>query len=261
MISRNGFFFCLDPQFCAGDGDNFPAIPDGNADDYVSLPSAEVRFVEWIFPTSLVFQCNGSIGGWLFRAKPDVDLNETDRLPQWSIYRELLVTTNNLDFEVIARTGGGEDDRLVETDRSGVYRYTLNSPVNVKRGDVVGVSYDNSGDRRLQLSFMDVSVDERMTPLSYRRNFNARVFVAEANSFITAEDRFMPFVTPIMAGESKCLQCLAAYLGPSWLIKAKCKQQPRLATGLLHSLKACGCCLSAWASKIVCKNFMYSRLQ
>jgi hypothetical protein len=202
MISRNGFFFCLDPQFCAGDGENFPAIPDGNADDFVSLPSAEVPFVEWIFPTSLVFQCNGSVGGWLFRAKPGVDLNETDRLPQWSIYRELLVTTN-VDYQMIARTGGGEEDRLEETGRSGVYQYTLNSPVDVKRGDIVGVSYDNSGDRRLQLSFMDVSGDGRMTPLSYRRNFIANVFVAQANSFITAEDRFMPFVTPIKAGETR----------------------------------------------------------
>ena len=166
-------------------------------EDLVSFPSNEVSLGEWIFP-SFSFQCSGRISGWIFRAEPGVDLASIDRVPQWSIYRDQPVTPlNMLDFEVIRSIGEVE-----ETRDPGVYRYTLNSTMDVQMGDFVGVSYENSEDSQptnLRLSFLNVSIDGRETPISFRRqDFSASVFFIVNPKTTENVTGYMPLVTPII---------------------------------------------------------------
>lgn len=187
-----------DSQFC--DGDNFiplPKIEEVTGDDLVPLPSAAVPFTEWIFPNSLRFQCSGTITGWIFRAEMNqsVNLSTIDRLPQWSIYRDNPLTSTELDFFVVRRTGNRDE---LNPMQSGLYNYSLSSPVDVLAGDILGIGYSDlpRDSRQLQISFLDVERDGRETPTSYRRIFTASFLLfAELGD---EDNRYTPLVTPIM---------------------------------------------------------------
>lgn len=169
-----------------------------NTSQLVSLPSASnnVEFTEWIFPNTIRFLCSGKVFGWKFRGV-SANLSTIERLPRWTVYHETPATPgNNLDFAVRERSGNRNE--LVEIDPPGVYQYSLNSPVDVMSGDIVGVSYDNvpTGNNQLQLSFLDMA----NFSTSYRRPFSGAIIgLFDANGpAVTSDHRYIPLVIPIM---------------------------------------------------------------
>ena len=121
-------------------------------------------------------------------------------LCELAIYRNISVTLDNeLDFLVIARSGGSFDE-LSRLQQEGLYRYTLQAPVEVQRGDLLGVSYSNLPIRgqQMQLLFRDVS-SESEGVLSYRRKLIARsVFNANNELIVQSDSQHLPLVTPIL---------------------------------------------------------------
>ncbi len=79
----------------------------------------------------------------------------------------------------------------------GVFKYSLESPIDVQSGDVVGVSYDTFGGSQLRLSFLDMMVSGREAPISYRRRFTSSVLI-DVSSNAATDNRYVPLVTPIM---------------------------------------------------------------
>lgn len=195
-----------DLQFCPRAADTFVPPSDifeASEEDLVSLPSNEVLLGDWIFPNSLRFGCNGTITRWIFRAEPGVDLISIVRLPQWSIFRDHPWSTN--EFELVRTSGSIEP---------GVYQYTLNFPVVVLMGEIVGLTYDSlTFGASLRVSFRNSSRNGTATSISYRRSFSG------VSPFLTdtahEENEYLPLVTPIMGtlGCALFLYLKAAALG------------------------------------------------
>ena len=195
----------LDAQFCDGIADNFTDQGDiGGAEDenLVQLPLYPPYFLfrEWIFPNNLKFPCNGLLTGWIFRAR---NINFVpNNLPLWVVYYKT-TGTNQLSFTL--REGSGSINEMTEiTD--GVYQYSLQSPVQVEEGDVVGIQYEKFPLTRtapLQLTFIDAGsgVDG---PVSYRRYSSGTQFLVGNNaedleSAVSTETRFTPLLTAVMS--------------------------------------------------------------
>ena len=138
------------------------------------------------------------IVGWEFAAEPTVE-SSARRLPQWSIYRNHSTTLDNeLDFQVIARSEGS----LEELQR-GLYRYTLQTPLEVERGDFLGVSFSTSllllGRQQMQLLFRNSNSSGSEGVLSYRRKLTGSFLFDAGNELIVQSDsQHLPLVTPLL---------------------------------------------------------------
>ena len=176
-------------------------MPQGNE---VFLPSNRLQFQEWIFPNSLRFGCRATILGWVFRVAQSISLNTINRfqLPRWNIYRQDRQSSsqlNNIQFELRRSTGSFNELVPEATDQPGVYRYMLNSPVDVEVGDLVGVSYDSfGGGNPLPISFLEVGRGMR-TPISFRSTFIPSTTTELFSTFFADEEnRFVPLIAPIL---------------------------------------------------------------
>ena len=168
------------------------------------LPRPTLLFWEWIFPNSLKFPCSGLLGGWIFRANNNSVLTESINLPLWVVYSR----TSGTSIKSFQLKEGSLSLTGLSKIADGVYQYSLQSPLQVEEGDIVGVRYQNlpeSSTNPLLLSFIDGGSGAD-GPESYTRPFMGSLFViADDNGmlpvFVTTDMRYTPLVTAVM---SKC---------------------------------------------------------
>ena len=163
------------------------------------LPNTGLRnlFSEWIFPNSLKFPCRGLLTGWIFRAKNIVITPQTN-LPLWVVYYR---TTGIEQLSFTLREGSGNITGMTKI-ADGVFQYSLQSPVQVEEGDVVGIQYQEFPLQRtnpLQLSFIHADA-----PVSYWRFNSGTEFLVGYDSedlelYVSAKTWYTPLVTVIMS--------------------------------------------------------------
>ena len=191
-------YFLPEAQFCKGVSDNFTTFDDLRAASgpvVIPLPDNSLEFVAWIFPNSLRFLCAGQVAKWIFRVPTPI--NRTGLIvPQWTIFHENTDTPRNTDYLVRSRSGSLGELSNLEGERD-VFQYTLNTPVAVEEGDILGITYDTSeGSNFLQVLFMN----KFPSPLSYWRSrpLSSLVFDLRFTAVTTADDRLVPLVIPVM---------------------------------------------------------------
>ena len=127
-------------------------------------------FSRWFFP-SLVFSCSGVLGGWIFKAEP-TDLSSVNNLPVLEVFRMTFTDTDDRGYAPRRSSSSSvaEVPAISSISEDGVYQYTLQLPVNVQAGDVVGVQYQDypeSPSMFLQLAFLNNTARS----CSYRSQF------------------------------------------------------------------------------------------
>ncbi len=188
-------FSCLDGQFCDEFFPSLEQIRAANISGLVFLPSSDVDFREWIFPNSFRCACQGNVTGWIFRSDEGISDFSDRELPQWSIYEDSAI--NPTVFNLLRVSGSAGEIREIEP---GLYQYTLDTPVSVKFGDILGVRYEQSGPPFLRIGFRDLGAGSR--PVSFRRP-RLGSFIFDSNTtFVTHDTQYLPLVTVVVAGES-----------------------------------------------------------
>ena len=160
-----------------------------------------IIFREWIFPNSLKFLCSGVLTGWIFRAD-NITITSENNLPLWVVYNKI-TESNSQSFNL--REGSGNITGVTKI-ADGVFQYSLQSPVQVEEGDVVGINYQEFpliNTNPLLLSFLDAGsgVDG---PVSYMWQLRAMSFFIGSNGedfepFVSTNIRYTPLVSPIMS--------------------------------------------------------------
>ena len=198
-------YFLPETQFCKGVPDNFTTFDDLRAASgpvVIPLPDNSLEFVAWIFPNSLRFLCAGQVAKWIFRVRTPINRAELI-VPQWTIFHENTGTPRNTDYFIRSRSGSLGELSNLEGERD-VFQYTLNTPVAVEEGDILGIAYNTSeGSNFLRVLFMN----EFPSPLSYRSNrpLSSPILDLRFTSFTTtADDRFVPLVIPVMGTYVHC---------------------------------------------------------
>ena len=158
-------------------------------------------FREWIFPNSLKFPCSGLLTGWIFRAD-NIIITSKNNLPLWVVYYRI-TATNQLSFNL--REGSGSIAGVTKI-ADGVYQYSLQSPVQVEEGDVVGIQYQEyplPRTKPLHLLFTNGGSGIN-GPVSYWRPSNGTLFLVGSSSgdlaqFVSPHTRYTPLVTAVMS--------------------------------------------------------------
>ena len=162
------------------------------------LTAGGLVFRRWLFP-SLVFSCSGVLGGWIFKAEP-TDLSSVNNLPVLEVFRLTLNDTDAFVYALVAEVPEVPAIRSISED--GVYQYTLQLPMNVQAGDVVGVQYQDypgSTNVFLQLAFLNDTTRSR----SYRSQFAGGLYrIPRDNSTAPVgfdiDTNYIPVITAIM---------------------------------------------------------------
>ena len=197
--------FCADGVEC-GEGiegtgfTNLTIIEQLNQSDVKLLPertgttAGGLVFRRWLFP-SLRFSCSGVLGGWVFKAEP-TDLSSVNNLPVLEVFRMSLTNMNNFVYAEVP-----EVPAVKSISEDGVYQYTLQLPVNVQAGDVVGVQYQDyprSTNVFLQLAFLNNTAGSR----SYRSQSEGDgLYTIPRNGVAQGFDidtNYIPVITAIM---------------------------------------------------------------
>ena len=154
-------------------------------------------FRRWLFP-SLVLSCSGVLGGWIFKAEP-TDLSSVNNLPVLEVFRLTLNDTDAFAYALVAEVPEVPAIRSISED--GVYQYTLQLPMNVQAGDVVGVQYQDypgSTNVFLQLVFLNDTARSR----SYRSQFAGGLYRIPRDGTAPAgfeiDTNYIPVITAIM---------------------------------------------------------------
>ena len=170
----------------------------------ILLPTIGFKFREWIFPNSLKFPCKGLLTGWIFRAD-NILITSENNFPLWVVYHR---TTGTDQLSFTLREGS---DRVVLVTKipDGVYQYSLQSPVQVEEGDIVGINYQEfplivlDSNNPLLLSFLDAGSGAD-GPVSYLRSGSGTLFLVRRNGedlaqFVSSHTRYTPLVTAVMS--------------------------------------------------------------
>ena len=185
-------YFLPEAQFCKGVPDNFTTFNDLRAASgpvVVPLPNNSLEFVAWIFPNNLRFPCAGQVAKWIFRVPTPINGAEST-VPQWTIFHENTGTPRNNDYSIRSRSGSLGELSNLEGD---IFQYTLNTPVAVEEGDILGITYNMS--EGLQVLF----INKFPSPLSYWSNRPlTSLFDLRFTALTTADDRLVPLVIPVM---------------------------------------------------------------
>ena len=175
-------------------------ITEAMDENLIGLPNLMLAFREWIFPNSLKFPCSGLLTGWIFRAS-NITITPENNLPLWVVYYRT-TGTDQLSFTL---REGSRNITGVTKVADGVYQYSLQSPVQVEEGDVVGIQYQefpSNSSNSLQLSFVDDGGADG--PVSYWRQASDFLFLVgnsseNLSSFVRVNTQYTPLVTTVMS--------------------------------------------------------------
>ena len=112
------------------------------------------------------------------------------------LYRENEFTP---DSYVIVNESGGSASEISEME-SGLYRYTLTTPVQVEADYVLGVSYQIT-DTNLPIfpiGFRDAGTGSNNNPVSYRRPSPGSFIFDTSASFVVEDNQFLPLISVII---------------------------------------------------------------
>ena len=153
---------------------------------------------QWIFP-SLQFTCTVNLTGWLF----SIDSSDDVVCPTVQLWNNFTATSTTTDFLRVASLT--PDDFTDPTSLSQfVYRCTLNTPIVVNAGTVVGFLIRSPGGTEPNSSVMLQSGDL----VGYSRNI---LSAATIFNIATAQTIMLtPLITPVI--ESKHIIHFAEYI-------------------------------------------------
>ena len=179
-------------------------IREAEDENLILLPTLYFKFREWIFPNSLKFPCSGLLTGWIFRAD-NIIITPENNLPLWVVYYR---TTGTEQLSFTLREGSRNITGVTKI-ADGVFQYSLQSPVQVEEGDVVGIQYQEfpliilGSNNPLLLSFLDAGSGAD-GPVSYLRSGSGTIFLVGSSSgdlaqFVSPHTRYTPLVTAVMS--------------------------------------------------------------
>lgn len=127
----------------------FPGEDDArNIPEGAAVPQRIIRgaVVQWVFP-SISFSCNGSLTRWIFQARSNSD--SSIGLPRLQLWR---YQTAAAILELVSTSGSEEE---FSGGEGPVYKYTLQSQLEVRAGYVLGIYLPEHGAEKLWVKFLD----------------------------------------------------------------------------------------------------------
>ena len=148
---------------------------------------------QWIFPNPQ-FTCNGMLTRWIIRGVPG-QVTPTQAIPCSVELGTWRLDTTNTFYERLSTTEG---NTATLTQAGQIFTYELDSPVQIKPGDIVGVelglscSLSETFDNILSLNVSGTG----SSFLSYRRQTFGSTFFLQSS--IATEQDYIPLVQAVV---------------------------------------------------------------
>jgi len=221
--------------------------------DFTLLPtrvsqsdSEDINFQRWLFPNTLVFSCSGNLSGWIFRGEVVSNVSTISNLPLLQVFYDSTQAIGMPKYSI--RPGSRAIPSVSNRSTNGVYEYTLPSPVEVQKGDVVMIQYQQNPQQDRNSLQMAFKADNFTDTVSIRDRRGGDLIMIAESIFQQHDDQYLPILTALM-GEPIATNTTAItpeYVDNTLSLRWECMQSSdseKIEKYLLHFSQLL-CCIS-----------------